>query len=145
LDPYEFKKERKKMKLSDIEGIGALYEKKLNKAGIRSTDALLAKGGTPKGRAELEKATGIGSKLILEWVNHADLYRIKGVGSEYADLLEEAGVDTIVELGQRKADNLHKAILAVNAKKKLVRRPPAASLVADWIAQAKKLKRAVQY
>jgi len=133
------------MKLSDIEGIGALYEKKLNKAGIRSTDALLAKGGSPKGRAELEKATGIGGKLILEWVNHADLYRIKGVGSEYADLLEEAGVDTIVELGQRKADNLHKAILAVNAKKKLVRRPPAASLVADWIAQAKKLKRAVQY
>jgi predicted flap endonuclease-1-like 5' DNA nuclease len=133
------------MKLSDIEGIGALYEKKLNKAGIRSTDALLAKGGTPKGRAELEKATGIGGKLILEWVNHADLYRIKGVGSEYADLLEEAGVDTIVELGQRKADNLHKAILAVNAKKKLVRRPPAASLVADWIVQAKKLKRAVQY
>ena len=133
------------MKLSDIEGIGATYEKKLNKAGIRGTQSLLKKGATPKGRAALEAATGIGGKLLLEWVNHADLYRIKGVGSEFSDLLEEAGVDTVVELSQRKADNLLKAMLAANAKKKLVRRPPSEKMVADWIAQAKKLPRAVQY
>ena len=133
------------MKLSDIEGIGAVYEKKLNKAGIRGTQSLLKKGATPKARAALEAATGIGGKLLLEWVNHADLYRIKGVGSEFSDLLEEAGVDTVVELAQRKADNLHKAILVVNAKKKLVRRPPSEKMVAGWIAQAKKLPRAVQY
>lgn len=133
------------MKLSDIEGIGTSYQQKLAKAGIRSTDALLKQGGTPKGRAELEAASGISSKLLLEWVNHADLYRIKGVGSEYSDLLEEAGVDTVVELAQRKADNLHKAILAANAKKKLVRRPPSEKMVASWVAQAKKLPRAVQY
>jgi predicted flap endonuclease-1-like 5' DNA nuclease len=133
------------MKLSDIEGIGAVYEKKLNKAGIKSTDALLKKGATPKGRTELEAATGIGHALILEWVNHADLYRIKGVGSEYSDLLEEAGVDTVVELAARKAENLHKAILDTNAKKKLVRRPPALKMVANWIDQAKKLPRIVKY
>lgn len=133
------------MKLSDIEGIGPSYQAKLNKAGIRGTDGLLKKGATPKGRAALEAKTGIGHGLILEWVNHADLYRIKGVGSEYADLLEEAGVDTVAELAQRKADNLLKAVLAANAKKKLVRRPPTEKMVANWISQAKKLPRAVQY
>jgi predicted flap endonuclease-1-like 5' DNA nuclease len=133
------------MKLSDIEGIGAVYEKKLNKAGIRGTDALLKKGATPKGRAELEAKTGIGHALILEWVNHSDLYRIKGVGSEYSDLLEEAGVDTVVELAKRVAENLYKAMLGTNAKKKLVRRPPSEKMVASWIAQAKKLPRVVQY
>jgi len=133
------------MKLSDIEGIGASYEAKLNKAGIRGTETLLKKGGTAKGRAEIEAKTGIGHALILEWVNHADLYRIKGVGSEYSDLLEEAGVDTVAELAQRIAANLYKAILAANAKKKLVRRPPTEKMVANWIAQAKKLPRAVQY
>ena len=133
------------MKLSDIEGIGAAYEKKLNKAGIKSTDALLKAGATPKGRAELEAATGIAHSLILEWVNHSDLYRIKGVGSEYSDLLEEAGVDTVVELSKRKADNLHKTMLDTNAKKKLVRRPPALKLVQNWIEQAKALPRVVKY
>ena len=133
------------MKLSDIEGIGAAYEKKLNKAGIKSTDALLKAGATPKGRTELEVATGIGHALILEWVNHSDLYRIKGVGSEYSDLLEEAGVDTVVELSKRKAENLHKAMLDLNAKKKLVRRPPAHKMVQSWIDQAKALPRVVKY
>jgi predicted flap endonuclease-1-like 5' DNA nuclease len=133
------------MKISDIEGIGAAYQQKLVKAGVRTTEALLAKGGTPKARAALESATGISGKLLLEWVNHADLYRIKGIGSEYSDLLEEAGVDTVVELAQRKADNLHAAMLATNKTKKLVRRPPSQNMVANWIAQAKKLPRAVQY
>jgi predicted flap endonuclease-1-like 5' DNA nuclease len=83
--------------------------------------------------------------LILEWVNHADLFRIKGVGSEYSDLLEEAGVDTVVELAQRKGESLHQAMLDTNAKKKLVRRPPSLNNVKDWIAQAKKLPRLIQY
>lgn len=133
------------MKLSDIEGIGGIYEKKLNKVGIRSINALLKKGATPKGRQELEAASGIGHKLILEWVNLADLYRIKGIGSEYSDLLEEAGVDTVVELATRKAENLYQSMLDTNAKKKLVRRPPALKMVTSWVEQAKKLPRIVKY
>jgi predicted flap endonuclease-1-like 5' DNA nuclease len=131
--------------LSVIEGIGPTFQEKLKKVGIRSIEALLEKGSKPKGRAEIEAASGIGGKLILEWVNLADLFRIKGVGSEYSDLLEEAGVDTVVELAQRRADNLYKAILDVNARKKLVRRPPTMDDVKSWIEQAKKLPRLVQY
>lgn len=131
--------------LSAIEGIGPVYQGKLKSAGIGSTDALLKKGATPKGRQEIEKATGISSKQILEWVNHVDLFRIKGVGPEFADLLEEAGVDTVVELAQRKAENLHKAMLTSNASKNLVNRMPSVENVQDWIEQAKKLPRQVQY
>jgi predicted flap endonuclease-1-like 5' DNA nuclease len=111
-------------KLVEIEGIGAKYAGKLKAAGIGTTEALLAKGATPKGRKEIAEASGIGDALILEWVNHVDLFRIKGVASEYADLLEEAGVDTIPELAQRKAENLFNKMNEVNAAKKLVRRPP---------------------
>ena len=131
--------------LEKIEGIGSVYGKKLTKIGIRTTEALLKKGATPKGREEIEKASGLGHKLILEWVNLADLFRIKGIGEEYSDLLEEAGVDTVVELAQRKADNLYKKVLEVNAAKKLVRRPPSAGMIADWVKQAKKLPRIVKY
>ena len=131
--------------LEKIEGIGSVYGKKLTKIGIRTTEALLKKGATPKGRKEIEKASGLGHKLILEWVNLADLFRIKGIGEEYSDLLEEAGVDTVVELAQRKADNLYKKVLEVNAAKKLVRRPPSAGMIADWVKQAKKLRGVVKY
>ncbi len=131
--------------LEKIEGIGSVYGKKLTKIGIRTTEALLKKGATPKGRKEIEKASGLGHKLILEWVNLADLFRIKGIGEEYSDLLEEAGVDTVVELAQRKADNLYKKVLEVNTAKKLVRRPPSAGMIADWVKQAKKLPRIVKY
>jgi len=133
------------MKLDAIEGIGPAYQTKLRKAGVRSIEALLKKGATPKGRKDLAAASGIGDKLILEWVNHADLFRIRGVGSEYADLLEEAGVDTVVELSKRVPDNLYKAILDANVKKRLVRRTPNAKQVANWVAQAKKLPRGVEY
>ncbi len=129
----------------DIEGIGKEYKKKLSEAGIKTTEALLKRGATPKDRKEIEEATGIGHKLILEWVNLADLFRIKGIGEEYSDLLEEAGVDTVVELAQRVPANLHAKILEVNDKKKLVRRPPALSMVKDWVAQAKKLPRVIGY
>ena len=132
-------------KLEVVEGIGAKYAKDLRKVGVRSTSSLLEKGATPKGREELAKTSGISKTLILEWVNHVDLFRIKGVGEEYADLLEEAGVDTVVELAQRNVDNLIEAVLTANAKKKLVRRPPSKKMVKGWVAQAKKLPRKVQY
>jgi predicted flap endonuclease-1-like 5' DNA nuclease len=112
---------------------------------VSSTDALLKAGATPKGRKELAEKTGIGDALILKWVNHVDLYRIKGVGSEYSELLEASGVDTIPELAQRKAANLIQKIVAVNMEKKLVRKLPVESQIANWIEQAKKLPRVITY
>jgi predicted flap endonuclease-1-like 5' DNA nuclease len=132
-------------KIIDIEGIGETYAQKLAEAGVKTTDALLKAGATPKGREELAGKTGISGKLILEWVNHADLYRIKGVGSEYSDLLEEAGVDTVPELAKRDPKNLFKKIIEVNEAKKLVRRPPLLSDVESWVAQAKELPRVLTY
>ncbi len=105
-------------KLELVEGIGNQYARQLRKAGVGSTKSLLEKGATLKGRDEIARAAGISGKLILEWVNHVDLFRIKGVGEEYSDLLEEAGVDTVVELAQRNASNLYQAILETNNKKK---------------------------
>ena len=96
-------------------------------------------------RKELEEKTGISGTLILEWVNRADLYRIKGVGEEYSDLLEAAGVDTVPELAQRNPDNLYEALVALNAEKKLVRHMPGRAQVASWIAQAKELPRVMTY
>jgi predicted flap endonuclease-1-like 5' DNA nuclease len=132
-------------KILDVEGIGPVSAKKLKRAGVGSTDSLLSMGGTAAGRKELAKKSGISEKLILEWVNHVDLFRINGVGEEYADLLEEAGVDTVVELAKRKADNLHAKMAEVNVSKNLVNKMPALSQVEDWVAQAKKLPRAVYY
>lgn len=129
----------------DVEGIGTTYAKKLKAAGISSTGALLKKGGTPKGRKEIAEKSGIDDSLILEWVNHVDLYRIKGVGSEYSDLLEAAGVDTVVELAQRKPENLLEKMVSVNKDKKLVRKMPVFSQIEDWISQAKKLPRVINY
>jgi len=132
-------------KILDIEGVGPVYAGKLGKAGIKTVEALLEAGCTPKGRETLAKESGIDKGLILEWVNHADLYRVKGVGEEYSDLLEEAGVDTVVELATRKPENLHTKILEVNAAKKLVRRPPSFKEIVKWVDQAKKLPRVVEY
>jgi predicted flap endonuclease-1-like 5' DNA nuclease len=132
-------------KIIDIEGIGPAYASKLQAAAIATTEALLKAGATPKGRKELAEKTGISGDLILEWVNHSDLYRIKGVGSEYSDLLEEAGVDTVVELAHRNAQNLLEKMTEVNSRKNLVRRLPTAGMVAKWIEQAKALPRAVEY
>jgi predicted flap endonuclease-1-like 5' DNA nuclease len=132
-------------KIVDIEGIGPAYAAKLQAAGIQSTEALLKAGATPKNRKELAEKTGISGDLILEWVNHADLYRIKGVGSEYSDLLEEAGVDTVVELAHRNAQNLLEKMTEANEEKNLVRRLPTLSMVTRWIEQAKTLPRAVEY
>jgi len=133
------------MRIADIEGIGSVYARKLAKLGIRSTDALLKKGATSKARKELVAVSGIGHKLILEWVNLADLYRIKGVGSEYSDLLEEAGVDTVVELAKRDADHLSAKMMDINQKKNLVNKLPGRKVVRKWIQQAKRLPRVVSY
>lgn len=127
------------MKIEAIEGIGARYGKTLRANGVRSTGELLKRGASKKGRIELAATTKISETLILEWVNLADLMRIKGIGEEYSDLLEEAGVDSIKELRHRVAKNLHAKILEINMAKKLVRRPPALSLVEDWVAQAKSI------
>lgn len=132
-------------KLSDIEGIGPVFEAKLNAVGVKTVEGLLKAGATKKGRVELADKSGVGEKNILEWVNAADLFRIRGVGSEYADLLEEAGVDTVVELATRKPENLFKKIVEVNAGKKLVSKLPTEAQVADWVKQAGKLPRVIEY
>ena len=132
-------------KLAEIEGIGSVYAAKLNAAGVSTLEALLKSGATPQGRQTLAERSGISRKLILEWVNLADLFRIKGVGEEYSDLLEEAGVDTVVELAQRNPGNLYQALVDTNEAKNLVRRLPSEGQVADWVAQAKKLRRVVKY
>ena len=128
-----------------LESIGPQYSQKLAAARIKTREALLKKGATPKDRKEIEEKTGIAHSLILRWVNLADLYRIKGVAEEYSDLLEAAGVDTVVELAQRNAEHLYEKIIEVNNAKKLVRRPPSLKMVKDWIEQAKKLDRVVEY
>lgn len=133
------------VKIAGIEGIGNTYSRTLSDIGIKTTQAILKAGATVKGRKELEAKSGIPAKNILEWVNRADLMRIKGIGEEYSDLLENAGVDTVVELATRNADNLMEKMTQVNKDKKLVRRPPAISMVKDWIKQAKELPRVVQY
>lgn len=133
------------MNIERIEGIGPAYAKALAKAGVRNTATLLKKGATPEGRKALAKASGLTPKLILEWVNLSDLLRVKGVGEEYSDLLEEAGVDTVKELRNRKPAALHKALYETNMKKKLVRRAPNMSEVERWVAEAKKLPPVVKY
>ena len=128
-----------------IEGIGPKNAEKLARAGIRSTESLLAKGGKAKDRKALSAETGVSDIQILEWINRADLFRIRGVGEEYSDLLEQAGVDTVVELAKRKAENLYTAMADANAKKNLVNRLPSVNMVDDWIQIAKSLPRAVEY
>ncbi len=133
------------MKIADIEGIGPVYAGKLANVGIRTTTALLKRGASEEGRKEVSQQAGIGHALILEWVNLADLYRIKGVGSEYSDLLEEAGVDTVVELSKRDGENLYNKLVEVNKAKNLVNKLPGLKQVKNWVSQAKKLPRVITY
>ncbi len=132
-------------KLSDIEGIAASYSRKLKSGKITSVNKLLERGRTPKGRDQIVKECDISKKLVLKWVNHADLFRVKGVAGQYAELLESSGVDTVVELSHRKPENLYAAMKKTNASKHLCKRPPAPSMVARWVKQAKKLPRVVSY
>ncbi len=128
-----------------IEGIGNVYAKKLKELGIKTVDDLLKAGAKKSDRKKLAKSIGVSEKKILEWVNRADLFRIPGVGEEYSDLLEQAGVDTVVELAKRNPDNLYEELVKVNEKKKLVRRLPTKKQVAAWVQAAKKMKRVIEY
>ena len=133
-------------KIEEVEGVGPAYAAKLQAAGVSTTDDLLAKGASPKGRADLEAATGISHSLLLEWVNHVDLMRLDGVGSEFSDLLEAAGVDSPAELAQRNAANLATTFEeVVAARPGIVRRIPTETEVAGWIAEAKTLPKIVEH
>ena len=132
-------------KLSEIEGIGSSYEEQLKSHGIASIENYLEACATAKSRANLADKTGISEKLILKWANRADLSRVKGIGGEYADLLEASGVDTVPELAQRKPENLLHKLTEVNEAKNLVRKLPALSQVEAWVEDAKQLPRALEY
>ena len=134
------------MNITEVEGIGPEYRQKLADAGIYTTDELLERGATPRGRTGIEAATGISGKLILEWVNHADLMRIDGVGSEYADLLEAAGVDSPAELAHRNAANLATTFQEIDAARpNWIRRLPSETTVTGWIEQAKAMDKTVSH
>ena len=131
--------------IADIEGIGPAYQEKLVAAGVKTTEALLERAAKANGRRDLAAATGISANLLLEWVNRADLARIKGVGSEFADLLEAAGVDSPTELAHRVPANLQTKMETVNTEKKLVRRVPNLAEVERWVAEAKTMPKLVEH
>lgn len=132
-------------KIETIEGIGSAFGQKLREAGIKTTDELLKATKTKKQRKELAGATGINEDKILTWANHVDLFRIQGVGAQYAELLEATGVDTVKELANRNAENLVQKMEEVNNSKKLVRRIPPLKSVQKWIETAKALPRGLEY
>jgi hypothetical protein len=113
--------------------------------GVETVESLLERGASPQGRKALVEGTGISAKRILKWVNRADLARVKGVGEEYADLLELAGVDTVPELAQRNAESLYAKLAEINDKRQVVRRTPSLSAVQGWVAHAKELGRVITY
>src|SRR5512146_1690681 len=134
------------MKIEDVEGVGDNYAAKLRAAGINTTDDMLMAGATAASREKVASMTGISGKLILEWTNHVDLMRIPGVGSEYSDLLEAAGVDSPAELAQRNAANLAQTFQELDAARpNTVRRVPSKETIEGWIADAKKLPKAVEH
>lgn len=132
-------------KITEIEGIGPKMAEKLAEHDITTVEGLLEKGGDKKGRDAIAEATGIPLKKVLTFVNMADLFRIKGVGSQYAELLQAAGVNTVVELSKRKPENLQAKMQELNEEKKLTRQPPATATVEKWVAMAKELPRVVNY
>lgn len=131
--------------ITAIEGIGPAFGEKLSGAGVTTVDHLLEHGANPSGRASIARTTGIEETKILKWVNMADLFRVHGVGSEYAELLEAAGVDTVKELRNRNAENLHMKLEEVNQERKLVRKTPSVDMVKSFIEDASKLEPVVTY
>ncbi|MDO6436054.1 DUF4332 domain-containing protein [Cyclobacterium sp. 1_MG-2023] len=125
--------------ITKIEGIGPVNKEKLSAAGIVTVEKLLEKGASKSGRKDIAAASGIDEKIILNWVNMADLFRIKGIASQFAELLKAAGVDTVKELRNRNAENLHQALVSTNEAKNLTNAVPALSRVTDFIEQAKNL------
>lgn len=132
-------------KVEKIEGVGAKYAAKLEKVGITNTAQLLERAASRKGRKDLATESSIDEKLILKWANMCDLMRIKGVGEEFSELLEIAGVDTVKELAKRRADNLRQAMADANAKRKLVRQLPSVGQVEKWVVEAKQIEPVMKY
>ena len=132
-------------KVIEIEGVGDVYARKLESAGVRTTDDLLDKAATKKGREALAEESGISEKLILKWANHADLFRIKGIAGQFAELLEAAGVDTVKELRHRVPANLHAKLVEVNEVRNLCNRGPAESEIARMVEQAKEIEPRITY
>lgn len=133
------------MRIEVIEGIGAAEATALSRAGVTHVRHLLARGATPRGRDELARETGLSAARLLEWVNHIDLMRIRGVGAEYSDLLEAAGVESPVELAQRSPARLATLLAETNAHHPLVRRVPSEKVLAGWISEARTLPRLITY
>ena len=133
------------MNIQEIEGIGKTYAEKFNNRGVKTLEDLLAKGRTPKEREELADATGLTEDQILEWVHRADLHRVKGIDSEYADLLEAAGVDTVADLAQRNAELLADRLRAINEVKRKVGSMRGTEYIGEWIMQARCMPKAVEY
>ncbi len=132
--------------IRNIAGIGEDEVNRFAEVGIRSVEKLLAAGTTPAARAALAERTGIDPARLLTWINHADLFRVKGVAGQYAELLEVVGVDTVVELGNRNPANLHAALGAANhGSRKLVRQVPGPDAIVAWVEQAASLDRIVTY
>jgi len=132
-------------KIIDIEGVGDVYAEKLIAAGINKASELLEKCAAPKGRKELAEATGISEKLILKWANHTDLFRISGVGPQFAELLEKAGVDTVKEFRHRVPENLQPKLEEINEQFKICGRVPAVSEIQKMVDQAKELEPMITY
>jgi predicted flap endonuclease-1-like 5' DNA nuclease len=132
-------------KIQDIQGIGPAFAEKLIAIGIETVDQLLEKGADPKGRQAIEDATGIDHGRVLTWVNHADLFRVDGIGPQFSELLEAAGVDTVKALRLRNAANLAAKLLEVNEEKKLVRRVPVEKELQKMIDFANTLEPKVTY
>lgn len=129
----------------DLKGMDNSYAERLEKMNIKTLDDLLKAGATPKDRELIAENTKASSTLVLEWINHADLSRVNGIAGEYAGLLEKTGVNTVLELGTRRPDNLTKAMTSLNEKKQFVQQLPTEAQVADWIEQAKHLPTMVSY
>lgn len=132
-------------KIIDIEGIGPTYAEKLGRIGILTTSDLLQYGGKKADRTSLAEKTSIPESLILTWVNHADLMRIKGVAGQISELLEAAGVDSVKEFATRNAENLHAKLVEVNEQFGLSGRVPAVDTLKEMIAEAKTLAAAVSH
>jgi len=132
-------------KINAIEGVGEAYEAKLKEAGIDTTEKLLEVAADKKGRTKLAKETGISEKLLLTWVNHCDLYRVKGIGPQYAEILELAGIDSVPELAKRDAASVLEKMREVNANRPVTRGLPAQKQIENWILRAKDLPKVVKH
>lgn len=133
------------MKITEIEGIGEATAQKLAEMDITTVEGLLERGSDPKERKAIAEGTGLPAKKVLAFVNMADLLRVKGVGKQYAELLQASGVNTVVELSKRKPENLHPKLVEINEEKKLVRQTPTLKGVTDMVENAKELPRVVEY